>query len=173
MNRGAFPWRLLLGALAATCGAAAGPACATTAVYKCAGGSAPPLYQDAPCPPGALLRDFTAAPANVTVLPPANDHVARTAPPAPAPAKRASARTAARHVSGDPAQRRLLRPGMSEGEVVARVGHPDFTSGGHGRKIARWSYLPVAGDALTMTTIVFEYGRAIEVERKVIRNGVQ
>ena len=42
-------------------------------------------------------------------------------------------------------------------------------SGGSGRKIARWTYLPVPEDAHTLTTLTFEHGRLVEVERKVVK----
>jgi hypothetical protein len=58
---------------------------------------------------------------------------------------------------------------MHEGEVLARLGAPDLKSGGGGRRVARWTYMPVAGDAQTLTTVVFEYGKVVEVERKVMR----
>jgi len=69
----------------------------------------------------------------------------------------------------DVAERRFIVPGMSEGEVVARIGAPDMSSGGKGRKTSRWSYLPVPGDPQTITTVVFDYGKVIEVERKVVK----
>ena len=72
-------------------------------------------------------------------------------------------------VVADIAQRKFIVPGMSEGEVVARIGKPDMTSGGKGRKTSRWSYLPAAGDPQTITTVVFDYGMVIEVERKVMK----
>jgi hypothetical protein len=58
---------------------------------------------------------------------------------------------------------------MHEGEVMARIGPPDMRSGGGGRKLARWTYMPAVGDPQTLTTVVFEYGKVIEVERKVVR----
>jgi hypothetical protein len=59
-------------------------------------------------------------------------------------------------------------PGIGEGEVVARVGRPDMSTGA-GRKTVRWTYLPVPEDPATITTLTFELGRLVEVERKVIR----
>ena len=58
-------------------------------------------------------------------------------------------------------------PGIGEGEVVARVGRPDMSSG-NGRKTVRWTYLPVPEDPGTITTLTFELGRLVQVERKVI-----
>ena len=58
---------------------------------------------------------------------------------------------------------------MSEAEVLARIGAPDLKSGGAGRRSARWSYLPSPADPQTVTTLLFDYGKVIEVERKVLR----
>jgi len=40
------------------------------------------------------------------------------------------------------------------------------TSGG--RKTVRWTYLPAPEDPSTITTLTFELGRLVEVERKVV-----
>jgi hypothetical protein len=58
---------------------------------------------------------------------------------------------------------------MHEGEVLARAGPPDLKSGGGSRKLARWTYMPADSDPQTITTVVFDYGRVVEVERKVVR----
>ncbi len=44
-----------------------------------------------------------------------------------------------------------------------------MTSGGKGRRSSRWSYLPAAGDPQTITTVVFDYGKVVEVERKMVK----
>ena len=41
-------------------------------------------------------------------------------------------------------------------------------SGGNGRKVARWTYLPDPRDPQTLTTIVLETGVVVDVERKVM-----
>ena len=69
---------------------------------------------------------------------------------------------------GDAAQRRYVREGMTEGEVLARLGSPDLASGKGGRKV-RWTFLPAPGDPQTMTTIGFEDGRVASVERVTVR----
>ncbi|MFO1313445.1 MAG: DUF4124 domain-containing protein [Burkholderiales bacterium] len=140
-------------------------------VYKCIGDGATPVYQDAPCPPGHELRNFESDPANVSVLPmrpPAGSTSRLSAPPRDKPAKVSKAGKQ-KEQSGDPNERRHIQPGMHEGEVLARLGAPDLKSGGGGRKVARWTYMPVPGDPQTLTTVVFEYGKVIEVERKVVR----
>jgi hypothetical protein len=168
--------------------ALAAPAASAT-IYKCLLDDGSVFYQDAPCPPGRELRDFDKDPATVSVVPfqqppssagqgsnasggkgngkarngSANAKAnGKAVPKAESkPAKKSAER-------GDPTQRKFLRPGMSEGEVVARVGPPDMTSSGT-RKGARWTYMPVAEDPNTITNLQFDNGRVVEVERKVLR----
>ena len=139
-------------------------------MYKCAVDGGSPVYQDAPCAPGHELRNFASDPANVSVLPmrpPPGASTRVAAPPREKPVKATrSDRKAAN--AGDPAERRHVQLGMHEGEVLARLGTPDLRSGGGGRKVSRWTYMPVPGDPRTLTTVVFEYGKVVEVERKVV-----
>lgn len=149
---------------------AAGPAHAQ--VYKCADERDRPVYQDAPCPPGRELRNFAADPANVSVIPirPVPGTTTRVVTPATSRAKsEGSAGKRDRPRGGDAAERRHIHLGMHEGEVLARAGPPDLKSGGSGRKLARWTYMPAERDPQTITTVVFDYGKVIEVERKVVR----
>jgi hypothetical protein len=153
--------------------AAPGGACAT--MYKCAVEGGGVYYQDAPCAPGRQLRDFDRDPANVSVVPFAPPPPPVTAKPkgalkadkaAPVPKAAKPAARAAKG-SGEAQQRRFLRPGMSEGEVLTRVGAPDVKA--KVRKVVRWQYLPVPEDDHTMTTLTFERGAVTDVERKIIR----
>lgn len=171
---------------------------ATTAVYKCAGPAGAAIYQESPCLEGRQLRDFSAEPASVSVIPFVSGSAAPRALPRSGAGssspkisrsktvKSQGARTtkgetkSSRHAksnvdelvgakgSGDPAERRHLRNGMSEGEVLAKVGAPDATSG-KGSRNARWIYLPVARDPQTVTSLRFEDGKLVGVERKVVR----
>ena len=139
-------------------------------MYKCAGDGRTPVYQDVPCPEGRELRNFATDPATVSVLPvrpPPGSTTRISAPPREKPVKATKADKKAVN-PGDPAERRHVQLGMHEGEVLARLGTPDLRSGGSGRKMARWTYMPVPGDPQTLTTVVFEYGKVIEVERKVV-----
>jgi len=151
---------------------AALPGGAPAAIYKCVGEGSQPVYQDSPCPPGRELRNFDTDPAEVSVIP---FRVPETTP-SPVAAKPAKAQPAAKidkkkdvATGADIAQRKFIVAGMNESEVVARIGHPDMTTGGKGRKSSRWSYLPAAGDPNTITTVVFDYGKVVEVERKIVR----
>jgi len=84
-------------------------------------------------------------------------------------AKGAKGNGAATGAKGDPAERRHLRTGMSEGEVLARVGSPDMTTGTKPTQSGRWSYLPADGDPDTITTLTFADGKVTKVERKVVK----
>lgn len=145
------------------------PGSAAAGLYKCELDSGI-TYQQTPCPPGRELRDFDRNPATVSVVPftIAPENETRRAPPA-APAR---APSKAKPKKGDgtskkAAERRFLIPGIYEGEVLARVGAPDLKSGSN-RKTMRWTYLPAPEDPSTITTLTFQEGRLIEVERKVV-----
>lgn len=161
-----------LAALAATV-AASLPGSAPAAIYKCVGESNQPVYQDSPCPPGKELRNFDTDPAEVSIIPFRAVPGTTTTVTAPKDAKPPPASKSDKKkeiaAGADIAQRRFIVPGMSQGEVVAKIGNADMTSGGKGRKTERWSYLPAAGDPNTITTIVFDYGKVVEVERKVVK----
>ena len=89
--------------------------------------------------------------------------------PPPARAPRAErARRPETQRPGNPADRKHLRAGMSEGEVVARIGPPDLTTG-KGRRLARWTWMPVPGDPDTITVVLFDVGRIVEIERTVVK----
>ena len=150
--------------------AAAEPAAA--GLFKCLADDGTVTYQEEPCPPGRELRDFERDPAPVSVIPfrvapePADSaKKARAAPPVEK-AERASRKAAER--TGNATERKFLAPGIGEGEVVARVGRPDVSSGA-GRKTMRWTYLPTPDDPATITTLTFELGRLVQVERKVMQ----
>jgi hypothetical protein len=144
---------------------------ASAGVYKCQGDDGRPIYQEAPCPKGRELRDFDKDPPTLTVLPIAPPGTAKRPPAPPLPeGKRwiTDARAKRSTATGNPAERKFLAPGINEGEVVARVGPPDIRSSS-GRKTARWTYMPTPEDPHTVTTLKFEHGRLIEVERKIVR----
>jgi hypothetical protein len=144
---------------------------ARAGLYKCARSDGSVTYQEEACPAGTELRDLERDPATVSVVPfrvpPGTE--TRTSPrekPVKAATERKSRRDTERR--GNAAERKFLMPGIGEGEVVARVGRPDMSTGA-GRKVVRWTYLPVPEDPGTITTLTFELGRLVEVERKVIR----
>ena len=116
--------------------AAAPPAAAD--IYKCRGDDSQPVYQDTPCPTGRELRNFQADPAER--LGRAVRTAAAEAPPPPSPRPEAQQQVPngddetivarqARHPPGNAGERRSCAPGMSDAEVLARVGPPDIKSG--------------------------------------------
>ena len=140
-------------------------------LYKCARDDGSVMYQEEPCPAGKELRDFERDPASVSVIPfrlaPGTE---ARAPDSSRPAAAKSEprpRKAAAERQGNPAERKFLVPGIGEGEVVARIGRPDMSTGA-GKKTMRWTYLPAPEDPQTITTLTFELGRLVQVERKVI-----
>lgn len=143
---------------------------AAAAVFKCAGDKGAVVYQDAPCAPGQELRNFATDPPALSVIP------GRAAPTAPiagsGPDERGRAgRDAALAQANDAkaAERKFVKSGMSEAEVLRRIGRPDVTSGGTRSGGRRWAYLPVPGDPGTITTLTFQAGSVIDVERKLVR----
>ena len=162
--------RTIAAAIAAALALAAAPAWAT--IHKCEGPNGAPVYQDEPCPAGKEIRDFDKDPPTMSVMPlapPVGTTTRQALPPSSQPKIKTGARVKPPQPSGNPAERKFLAPGINEGEVLTRVGPPDVKSGGNGRKIARWSYLPVPEDPGTITTLTFEHGRLVEVERKVVK----
>ena len=140
---------------------------AQAAIYKCATDRGV-VYQDAACPPGKELRNLDEDPATFSVVP------GTPVPAAPAASSRVPARPAARATtrkvkSGNAAERRFIHTGMSEAEVIMRIGRPDVDSKGKGKSGRRWAYLPAAGDPDTMTTLTIAAGAVVDVERKVAR----
>jgi len=162
-----------LAGLVAGAAVLATPVAAWAGLYKCALDSGGVTYQQDPCPPGKELRDFARDPANVSVvpftfMPGIGMHSAAAAVDSTAP--RAKTERKGRKQAGDKgnaAERKFLFPGISEGEVVARVGRPDMSTGSGG-KTTRWTYMPAPEDPATITMLTFRFGRLIEVERKVV-----
>lgn len=162
---------------AGLCTAIALVAPAHATIYKCAGADSTPVYQDSPCPAGKELRDFDKDPPTVSVMPlvppPGAGTGTREALPAKPLADKARPASKAKAVASasgaSAAERKFLAPGINEGQVLARLGPPDMKSGGGTRKTARWTYLPAAEDPGTLTTLTFESGRLVEVERKVVK----
>ena len=138
------------------------------AVHKCPGPQGI-VYQDRPCGAGAADRDGDLADAPLSVLPaPSPARTLERREPAVKPPRQERPRRREPPRDGNPAERRHLRVGMSEGEVIARVGPPDLTTG-KGRRQARWTWMPVPGDPDTITVVLFDVGRAIEIERTVVK----
>ena len=141
-------------------------------VYKCAGDGGIPVYQEMPCAQGKELRNFQLDPPEITVLPAqpnANVAPAAKAPVAKADAKSNDAKQGKSAFAGDASERKFIRSGMSEAEVLAKLGQPDMTVGGKNGKPARWTYMPAPGDPETITSVTLTKGTVTEVDRKAVR----
>ena len=126
-----------------------------------------------PCPAGKELRNFQSDPPEITV-PPAPAQATGAAPPTSArPVKDAAAdkpgNSRGDKARGDPSERRHLHSGMTEGEVLARVGKPDVTSGQKTGKQMRWTWFAAEGDPETVTTVTFATGVVTSVERTLVK----
>ncbi len=168
-------FRVPLGVAAAA--AALGLPGAHADVYKCAGDGGTPVYQEMPCPPGKELRNFQTNPPEITVLPArpaagatagatasANSHAKTTDKP-----EKPSATGGSAKVKGDPAERANAHVGMTESEVLAKLGPPDVTSGQPNQKQLRWTWLPAEGDPEMVTTITLTDGIVTDLERRTVK----
>jgi hypothetical protein len=146
-------------------------------VYKCAGEGGSPIYQEMPCAKGRELRNFQTDPPEITILP----AIPRTGAPAdkgavPAETKAAKDAKAAKDVrpgksaqAGDASERKFLRTGMSEADVLSKLGPPDMTTGARNSGVARWTYMPAPGDPETITSMTITKGTVTDIERKAVR----
>jgi hypothetical protein len=144
---------------------------AEATLVKCQGDQGSVIYQDTPCKTGTELRNLDTDPATVSVVP------WSSAAPTPPVAPRTRGAQVARRPpdqkisSGKAAERRFIHTGMSEAEVLRRIGKPEV-DGPVSRKLKggkHWSYLPAAGDPDTITTLTIVGGQVANVERKVVR----
>ncbi len=137
-------------------------------VYKCANEKGGVIYQDSACAPGKELRNLDIDPATLSVVP-GTPMPSRTAASSPA-SKPASVRTStAKNKGGNAAERKFLRAGMTETEVLYKVGRPDIQVSGRRKEGRKWSYMPTADDPDTLTTVTFADGKVDRIERKVVR----
>lgn len=69
--------------------------------------------------------------------------------------------------------RRFIHDGMSEGEIVMKIGRPDSESvdtGGAAKvTVKRWISFPAPGDPQTVTTLTIRDGKVVEVDRQIAR----
>ena len=143
-------------------------------VYKCAGEGGIPVYQEMPCGPAKELRNFQLDPPEITILPAQRPASAapsgiREAPAGNATKDKAAKPAKAAVATANAAERAHIRLGLSEGEVLARIGHPDVTVGARNAASPRWTYMPAPGDPETVTTLTFAKGRLVDIERKVVK----
>ncbi len=150
------------------------PIAAMAGVYKCAGDNGTVVYQEEACAEGKELRNFDTDPPALSIIP----GTAVPAAPSARPSREARTASLETHESGDKARgkitgdatgRKFIRTGMSESEVVAKIGRPDITAGGNRTHHARWSYLPTSDDPDTITTITFNGETVSDVSRKLVK----
>ena len=75
--------------------------------------------------------------------------------------------------ASDANERKFIREGMGEGEVLLKIGKPDheaFIRVVRGQPEEKtWSYFPHTRDAQTLTIVTFHAGVVTRVERKISR----
>ena len=75
--------------------------------------------------------------------------------------------------AADAEERRFIKEGMTEGEVLLKIGEPDQetpVSGPEARIVVkRWTYYPAPGDPQTMTELTLRGGVVSFVERTISR----
>lgn len=75
--------------------------------------------------------------------------------------------------SADAAERRFIRNGMPEAEVLLKIGPPDhetFIRNERGAAEEKaWAYFPHRSDAQTLTIVTLRAGTVHSVERKISR----
>jgi hypothetical protein len=155
------------------------PGTASATLVKCRGDQGSVVvYQDAPCRAGMELRNFDTDPATLSVVP--GLPLARPAEARGAASRvrySPSARRPPEHglSASKAAERRFIRTGMTEAEVIRRIGKPAVDAGTasskrkQGKSTRLWSYLPAAGDPDTVTTVTLAGGLVTDVERKIVR----
>jgi hypothetical protein len=75
--------------------------------------------------------------------------------------------------AADASERKFIREGMHESEVILKIGKPDhetFVKNIKGQAEEKtWSYFPHSRDSQTLTIITFRAGVVAEVDRKIAR----
>lgn len=75
--------------------------------------------------------------------------------------------------AADANERRFVREGMHEGEVLHRIGRPDheaIVASVKGQPEEKtWTYFPTSRDAQTLTVLTLRAGVVTAVERKIAR----
>lgn len=76
-------------------------------------------------------------------------------------------------LAADAGERKFIRKGMAEGEVLHKIGKPDheaFIRVVKGQPEEKsWTYFPHPRDAQTLTIITFHAGTVSSIERKIAR----
>lgn len=83
------------------------------------------------------------------------------------------ASAASSSLAADAGERKFIRKGMAEGEVILKLGKPDHEAF---QRVVRgqpeeksWTYFPHVRDPQTLTTIIFHGGVVTRIDRKIAR----
>jgi hypothetical protein len=75
--------------------------------------------------------------------------------------------------AADAVERKFIRKGMGEGEVVLKIGKPDHEAINRAVRGApeekTWTYFPHARDPQTLTVLTFHSGLVTKIDRKIAR----
>lgn len=70
-------------------------------------------------------------------------------------------------------ERKFIRKGMGEGEVILKIGKPDHEAFSgvvrEGGEEKTWTYFPHPGDRQTLTVLTFRSGVVTEIDRRIAR----
>lgn len=149
-------------------------------LYKCSAVNGGVVYQDTPCAAGKELRNFDKDPPTLSVVPGLPNAPTKPAPPSASKSGRGTSdrtpldRSAAKDkINVERAgERRFIRVGMTEAEVLTRIGRPEINGHKKDKRSSgamQWSYLPNAGDPGTITTVTIVGGKVTDVQRKISR----
>lgn len=76
-------------------------------------------------------------------------------------------------LAADAAERKFIREGMGEGEVLFKIGKPDheaFIRNVKGQPEEKaWTYFPDSRDPQTLTIVTFNAGVVSRIDRKIAR----
>ena len=85
----------------------------------------------------------------------------------------AAATASAPALAADATERRFIREGMGEGEVLFKIGKPDheaFIRNARGEAEQKaWTYFPHSQDPQTLTIVTFHAGVVSRIDRKISR----
>jgi hypothetical protein len=76
-------------------------------------------------------------------------------------------------IAADASERKFIREGMHESEIILKIGKPDhetFIKNERGQPEEKsWSYFPHSRDSQTLTIITLRGGVIAKIERKISR----
>lgn len=80
---------------------------------------------------------------------------------------------ACQHIyAADASERKFISTGMSEAQVIYKIGKPDNKTSSGKKSVKQWVYFPTtdeSGENQTITLIEFYKGKVVKVERNISR----